>query len=149
MVEASEDGRLSSEEGEDEEDVAEGVEVVGVGGVAGDGVVAGDGGPSVVTMPCTGSACPSAAIGDNGGTDGAGIAVGGESSKDSHRAGGVTNVVVSCVNERWRGGDVADGGVAGGAGVAGLERGERRSSLSFSSSIPRRSSASLRRLRTR
>jgi hypothetical protein len=146
MVEASEDGRLSSEGGEDEEDVAEGVEVVGVGGVAGDGVVAGDGDPSVVTVPCTGSACPSAAIGDNGGTDGAGIAVGGEKSKDSQGAGGV--------NERWRGGDVADGGVddggvAGGAGVAGLERGERRSSLSFSSSIPRRSSASLRRLRTR
>jgi hypothetical protein len=47
------------------------------------------------------------------------------------------------------GGGVADDGVAGGTGVAGLERGERRSSLSFSSSIPRRSSASLRRLRTR
>ncbi len=72
MVEASEDGRLlqigSSEEGGDEENVAEGVEVVGVGGVAGDG------GPSVVTMHCTGSAYSSAAIGDNGGTDGAGIA---------------------------------------------------------------------------
>ncbi len=135
MVEASEDGRLSSEEGEDEEDVAEGVEVVGVGGVDGDGV------PSVVTMHCTGSAYTSAAIGDNGGTDGAGIAEVGESSKDSHRAGGVMNVVVSCVNERWRGGDVADGGVdeggvAGSTGVAGLERGKRRSSLSFSSSIP-------------
>ncbi len=120
MVEASEDGRLlqigSSEEGGDEEDVAEGVEVVGVGGVAGDG------GPSVVTMHCTCSAYSSAAIGDNGGTDGAGIAEVGESSKDSHRAGGV---VVSCVNERWGGGDVADGGVAGGTSVAGLERGER------------------------
>jgi hypothetical protein len=89
------------------------------------------------------------AIGDNGGTGGAGIADVGESSKDSHKAGGVSNAVVSCVNERWGGGDVADGGVAGGTGVAGLERGERRSSLSFSSSIPRRSSASLRRLRTR
>ncbi len=122
--------------------------MVSVGGVAGDG------GPSVVTMHCTGSAYTSVANGNNGGTDGAGIAEVGESSKDSHRAGGVTNVVVSCVNERWRGGDVTDGGVddggvAGGAGVAGLERGERRSSLSFSSSIPRRSSASLRCLRTR
>jgi hypothetical protein len=41
MVEASEDGRLvqmgASEEGGDEEDAAEGVEVVGDGGVAGDG----------------------------------------------------------------------------------------------------------------
>ncbi len=46
MVVASEDGRLvqigASEEGGDEEDVAEGVEVVGDGGVAGDGG-AGDG----------------------------------------------------------------------------------------------------------
>jgi hypothetical protein len=146
MVEASEDGRLSSEGDEDEGDTAEGVEEVGVGGVAGDGDVAGDEGPSLVAEACASSACSSAAIGDNGGIDGAGIAVGGESSKDSQGAGGV--------KERWRGGDdadggVDDGGVAVGAGVAGLERGERRSSLSSSSSIPRRSSASLRRLRTR
>jgi hypothetical protein len=82
-------------------------------------------------------------IGDNGGTGGAGIADVGESSKDSQKAGGVTNAMVSRVNERWGGGGVADGGVAGGPGVAGLERGERRSPLSFSSSIPRRSSALL------
>jgi hypothetical protein len=44
--------------------------------------------------------------------------------------------MVSCVDERWGGGGVADGGVAGCPDVAGLERGERRSSLSFSSSIP-------------
>jgi hypothetical protein len=126
--------------------MVEASEEVGVGGVAGDGGVAADEGPSLVAETCASSACPSAAIGDNGGTDGAGIAVGGESSKDSQGAGGV--------KERWRGGDgadggVDDGGVAVGAGVAGLDRGERRSSLSSSSSIPRRSSASLRRLRTR
>jgi hypothetical protein len=88
-------------------------------------------------------------IGDNGGTGGAGMADVGESSKDSLKAGGVSNAMVSCVDERWGGDGIADGGVAGGSGVAGLERGERRSSLSFSSSIPRSSSASLRRLRTR
>jgi hypothetical protein len=76
--------------------------VVGVGGVTGDG------GPSVVTMHCTGSVYSSAAIGDNGGTGGAGIAEVVESRKDSHRAGGVSNAVVSCVNERWGGGDVAE-----------------------------------------
>jgi hypothetical protein len=40
-------------------------------------------------------------IGDNGGTGGAGTADVGESSKDSHKAGGVSNAVVSCVDERW------------------------------------------------
>jgi hypothetical protein len=40
-------------------------------------------------------------IGDNSGTGGAGIADVGESSKDSHKAGGVSNAMVSCVDARW------------------------------------------------
>ncbi len=87
-------------------------------------------------------------IGDIGGAGVAGTTDVGESGKDSHKAGGVSNTMVSCVDERWGDDGVADGGVAVVSGVAGLERGERRSSLSFSSSIPRSSSASLRRFLT-
>jgi hypothetical protein len=82
-------------------------------------------------------------ISDIGGAGGAGMSDVGESGKDSNKAGGFSNTMVLCVDERWGDDGVADGGVAGMSCVAGLERGESRSSLSFSSSIPRSSSASL------
>jgi hypothetical protein len=115
-------------------------------GVAASEQGGGEGGPAGARV---GGGVIGGAGGGIGGASGAGIAEAGEASKDTHRAGGVSKVVAS-----WGGDDAADGGVdevgeAGGAGVAGLERGERRNSLSFSSSVPRRSSASLRRLRTR
>jgi hypothetical protein len=138
MVETSEGGAVACTGSEVSSEVSSGVAASDQGG-GGGGPAGARGGVGVI----------GGAGGEVGGTGGAGIAEVGESSKDSHRAGGVSNVVVS-----WGGDDVADGGVdeggeAGGAGMAGLERGERRSSLSFSSSVPRRSSASLRRLRTR
>jgi hypothetical protein len=61
-------------------------------------------------------------IGDIGGAGGAGMADVGESGKDSHKAGGVSNAMVSCVDKRWGDDGVADGGVAGVSGVAGLEK---------------------------
>jgi hypothetical protein len=111
-------------------------------GVAASGQEGCEGGPAGARV---GGGVNGGAGGEVGGACRASIAEVGESSKD--RAGDVSKVVVS-----WGGDDVADGGVdeggeAGAAGVAGLEMGERRSS--FSSSGPRRSSASLRRLRTR
>jgi hypothetical protein len=135
MVETSEVGAVACTGSEVSSEVSSGVVASEQGG-GGVGPAGARGGGGVI----------GGAGGEEGGTGGAGIAEVGESSKDSHRAGGVSNVVVS-----WGGDDVADGGVdeGGEAGVAGLERGERRSSLSFSSSVPRRSSASLRRLLTR
>jgi hypothetical protein len=101
----------------------------------------GDGVEAIVKAVCAGR------IGDIGSAGGAGKTDVGEPGKVSDRAGGVSNTMVSCVDDRWRDDGIADSGVASLSGTAGLERGERRSSLS--SSIPRSSSASLRRFLTR
>ncbi len=82
-------------------------------------------------------------IGDIGSAGGAGKTDVGEPGKVSDRAGGVSNTMVSCVDDRWRDDGVADSDIASLSGTAGLERGERRSSLS-----PRSNSASLRRFLT-